>query len=1007
MHAPLTWRNGPVHSAPNVGLHEAFAEMAASRPDRIAIRSSTVSLTYAQLDARANACAEALQRQGVEHGSVVAILLPRSVELVVALLGVLKCGAAYAAPDPSWPDGRIEEALAVMAARHVISRRGLSAHATWFIEDAPTTPGPGFRHAHTNGDEAAAVLFTSGTSGGPKCVRTTHRAMLRLCRDNSLFRMEVPRTVPLAAPPAWDMFGLELWGALLSGGTSVVVSDPFLSAAALREGVARHGVDAVWLTTSLFNLLVDDDIDSFDGLAEVVIGGERVSPSHIRTFLGRHAGVRLVNGYGPVESVVLATSRVVQPADCERPDGVPIGLPLPGTSIHVLAGERPCTLGEMGEICIAGDGLALEYMGDPERTSRAFPTLVLDGVPTRVYRTGDLGAWGADGLLVYGGRADRQLKVRGNRVEPAEVEAQVEQEDDVQICRVVAQCDDTGAVVALAAFCVPRVAGDPLTGLSERLAARLSAQHLPRTVAVVPKLPLTERGKVDDRALLALLDEAPKRPRPTGLPVAAGGEDASIRDVVWECFAAVLGRDDLDPTLSLFALGGTSLDAGRLCARLSNRLGRPVPLSSIYASPGIDALAAELASLPDERTDVDDWLSPMQVAFLTSHLADPTDTSNACLMVWHVTGTPDADRLRSAVAAVHERHEALGSIYTLDPFPMALPLGSEPPEVHVLPAASSMADGEVALTTALSQGLDPLTARLWRVAMVSIGSDTLLGCSVHHIAFDGASESILARDLAAAYGGRLDGPTTPVPVRRPKGSADVSRTSATLNEFEGVPPIAWPEGVGSPGGPLGHVSVRLGPDLVAALATRVGEGGATRFVVLFAAWADALTRVTGVRDVAVGVPVSQRTHRSQHDEVGCHMTTVPLRLNGRALAGDLEAVGEVVRAGLARQDVPLTTLLASSAGHGGRPPLFQTLFGVQDNPPPLLELDGHPTRFLRQPYPDLTLELHAEVWVEGEELELVVSHRTDAVPEEAARALVAQFPQSLATVIQGQVSVPV
>ncbi len=130
MHAPLTWRNGPVHSAPNVGLHEAFAEMAASRPDRIAIRSSTVSLTYAQLDARANACAEALQRQGVEHGSVVAILLPRSVELVVALLGVLKCGAAYAAPDPSWPDGRIEEALAVMAARHVISRRGLSAHAT-------------------------------------------------------------------------------------------------------------------------------------------------------------------------------------------------------------------------------------------------------------------------------------------------------------------------------------------------------------------------------------------------------------------------------------------------------------------------------------------------------------------------------------------------------------------------------------------------------------------------------------------------------------------------------------------------------------------------------------------------------------------------------------------------------------------------------------------------------------------------------------------------------------
>lgn len=1009
MHVPLTWRSGLANSAPNAGLHEVFARIAALHPGRIAIRSSGTSLTYAELDARASACADALQRRGVEPGTVVAILLSRSIDLVVSLLAVLKCGAAYSAPDPTWPSGRVAEALATMGASHVISSAGASPHATLFIEDIPAAAGTGFRPVHTDGAEPAAVLFTSGTSGGPKCVRTTHRAMLRLCGDNSLFRMEEPRTVPLAAPAAWDMFGLELWGALLSGGTCVVVSDPFLSAAALREGVARWGVNAVWLTTSLFNLLVDDDIGAFEGLSEVVIGGERVSPGHIRTFLQRHGSIRLVNGYGPVESLALATSRTVEPADCERPEGVPIGVPLPGTAVHVLDGDRQCAVGEIGEICIAGDGLALEYIGDPERTTRAFPTLVLDGVPTRVYRTGDLGSWGADALLTYSGRADRQLKVRGNRVEPAEVEAQIEQDADVQICRVVAQRDEAGAAVALAAFCVPRVAGDPLTGLAERLGVRLSAQHLPRTVTVVPRLPLTERGKIDDRALLAHLDSGPTTPQSPAPQTATGALGGAVRDLVVECFAAILGRTDIDPAASLFELGGTSLDAGRLCARLSNSLDRPVPLSMIYSSPGIDALAATLASLTGEscNEDGDDSLSPMQVAFLTRHLADPTDTTNVCLMVWHVAGTPDLDRLRAAVSAVHERHEALGSIYTLDPLPVALPLGSEPPDVQVLPAASSLVEGEATLTAALSKGLDPLTGSLWCVAVLPVGSDTLVGCSVHHIAFDGASESILARDLAAAYDGHLQVPSDLPSVRRLRRVEDVTVVSATLAELEGVPPIVWPRVAADVRRALGHASVRLDLDLVAAVDRRVRDGGHTRFVILLAAWAHALARVIGVQDIAVGVPVSQRADPSQQDAVGCHMTMVPLRLRADALTGDIDAVDQVVRTGFIRQDIPITTLLANSTDHGGRPPLFQTLFGVQDNPPPILQLDGHITRFLRQPYLDLTLELHAEVWVEGEGLTLVVTHRPDAVPDETAHALLEQFPKSLAAMVKGRASVPV
>ncbi|WYB33581.1 AMP-binding protein [Streptomyces sp. SM1P] len=285
----------------------------------------------------------------------------------------------------------------------------------------------------------------------------------------------------------------------------------------MREAVAVHGADTVWLTSSLLNMVVDEDPDAFLGLAQVITGGERLSVPHVRAFVRRHPGIALINGYGPVESTVFATTHRITEADCDLPGGIPVGRPVPGTRIHVIDGE----------ICVAGDGLALRYLGEPELTEAKFPRVRVDGEDVRVYRTGDLGRLDENGVLHYGGRADRQVKVRGHRVEPAEVERRIQDLlPAVRDCRVVAHRNAAGNTEGLVAFCVPERPGDPLSGAAATLAAELVAYQRPDAVLAVAGFPLTAQGKLDERALLDLW--APEAADGTA-PAPSAGEPCAAR----------------------------------------------------------------------------------------------------------------------------------------------------------------------------------------------------------------------------------------------------------------------------------------------------------------------------------------------------------------------------------------------------------------------------------------------------------------------------------------------
>lgn len=488
-------------------VKELFESCAEEFGTRTAVVCGAEVLSYRDLNGIANGMAERLRQRGVGPGDCVALCVERSTDLIVSLLAIIKCGAAYLPLNSSWPNGLLRRILGAFKCRLVLLGRDgslaeqLPADRVLFLDPRHVTAcrvNPG---AEVDAEAVAYINFTSGTTGDPKGVPIQHRGIARLVFGAAYAPLDKDSVLLHMSPVTFDAATFEIWGALLCGGTCVLYPSAHLRISTLRNVVCHGGVSVAFVTTALFNAIVDEAPDTLDSVGTVLTGGERYSHRHIGEALRRYGPGRLVHVYGPTECTTFSTYHPVNHLP-EEPGMLPIGKPIQNTRVYVVREERLCRPGEIGEILIAGPGLSPGYLGTADDNRAAFAHYDIGGVAERVYRTGDYGYLLGSGDLIFEGRRDDQIKVNGFRIELAELSRVIGDHPRVREIYVTVAELVAGDKI-LVAFVVGHSPSLTVPDVVAYVQARVPSYMVPAVVELRDRLPLTASGKVDRQALLA------------------------------------------------------------------------------------------------------------------------------------------------------------------------------------------------------------------------------------------------------------------------------------------------------------------------------------------------------------------------------------------------------------------------------------------------------------------------------------------------------------------------
>ena len=875
-------------------------------PDAVAVVDGSRSLTYAELDTAAATVANSLSRQGVHAGKAVAVGLPRSWRLVCVLLGVLRLGGQVVPLDRQSPADRRQHMITDSGAVAVVLEEGGEA-----LLAADLLAGPAAVTGEPAEPAPASFLFyTSGTTGRPKGVEVRDAGILRLAEPGYL-RIEAGDRFACLANPAFDALSFEVWTPLLTGGTTVILADATVQdPRALAAALVAERIDTMFVTAALFNAVTEVVPDCFATVGQVLVGGEQLNASLIKRWYQGNStsGTRLLNGYGPTETTTFALSWPI-PRDF---DGavVPIGRPLPETGIALVVPgtEQVAGPGEVAELYISGTGLAAGYRNRPEETTQRFgPLPWLDGGDTRYYRTGDLVRADADGLVTYVGRTDRQVKVRGFRIEPGELEQRIVTHPAVGQAYVCARRAGERGPNELLAFIVAD--GLSYMDFDAHLNAVVPAYMRPHQVFRVTSLPRTANGKVDEAALLNA-ELHPWRPDD------AGDEVTPWQREVLGLVSDVLGAADPRPTDTWVAAGGDSLKALRLRFAIRERWGAEVAQSTVQRgslaelATAISAAGANRYPVPSEPTTAlsASATSEQQRLWLLQQ-REPDSVAYLVPMAFRITGPVDVDALREAVRGLVIRHPALRTAFDATADGLRQTVG-DPYD----PWTTAVDD---VVTAPFDLGQPRMLRAAWRAEP---DGGTLLLC-LHHIAVDGWSLNVLFTELSAAYIGVSPGMTARSPLDFAAWQAEWFASPVYLAQRDELRAQqaelpAGPEPVAA----LGRARLRH-TTLDARQRDQIdrccADLGLTRFQLLFGVFSMSLSGVTGRRRLRVAAPTANRPVREFGDSVGMFANTVLLPVSVRPdenLRGQLERLGAEVRAVLDRSDVALADVLPERAG---------------------------------------------------------------------------------------------
>ncbi|MDG9720247.1 non-ribosomal peptide synthase/polyketide synthase [Streptomyces sp. DH24] len=1029
--ALLAAGRGRERAVPDVSIPARFAQQVAAAPEAVALVSGGSEVTYGELDRRANRLARHLLALGVRSEDRVAVVQRRSVGLVVSVLAVLKAGAAYVPLDPRSPADRLAGMLATSGAVALLTdTHGCAVeHEVTVVVGADPLPDddcdPGVA---VHPDQLAYVMFTSGSTGEPKGVAVSHRDVLNFVSDGLWAGPNHDRMLQHMSH-SFDPSVYELWVSLLFGRRLVIAPPGELDVVELSRTIADSKVTALAMPAAVFRLVAEEHPECFAGVRELMVGGEALPATAARTVLAANPSLALHNGYGPTETTVMPLVHTLSAAD-EVPASVPIGRPMDNRRVYVLDRRlRPAPRGVTGELYVSGTGLARGYLGRPGPTAERF---VADPfhAGARMYRTGDLVRWNADGALEFLGRADEQVKVRGFRIEPGEIETALAARPGVGQVAVVVR-EDTPGDKRIVAYYVPAADPEPdENGLRTAMSAALPDYMVPSAFVALDALPLTVNGKLDRAALPS--------------PVVASSGGRAPRDArekaLCGVFAEVLGleADQVGIDAGFFDLGGHSLLATRLVSRMRSVLGVEVSVRSVFEAPTVAELAAVLdgagggrpALRPMPRGElVPASFGQRRLWFLNA--MDPDGSPYRIPAVLRLSGRLDTEALRAALVDVVERHEVLRTVYPAiggEPHQSVLPPSRVELWHEPVTTIEDALDADLATEFARPFHLEtepPLRARLFRLG----AHEHVLMIVLHHIAGDGSSIAPLVRDLSDAYTARRRGVAPewePLPVQY----ADYALWQRAWLGEEDAPDSAitdqlayWkrqlaglPEGLELPAdrprpSTADHrgasVAFEVPAEVHRRLAALASEQRASMFMVAHAALAALLSRVGAGTDIPIGTPMAGRVDEALDDLVGFFVNTLVLRTD---TSGDpsfvelLERVRQTDLDAYAHQDVPFERLVEvlNPARTLSRHPLFQVMLSFQNSAWGTVRMDGltveQVTFAAGEEQFDLSLELVEGFGPDDEPdgMAGTAHYRTDLFDEDTVRMLVDAFGRLLA-----------
>ena len=1028
-------------------IHQLFAEQALKTPDHIGLVGASGGqgaffektapwtptktfdhLTYGQLNEQSDCLAGVLTEKGVLPDTIVAIMMERSIEMIIGIMGILKSGGAYMAIDPQYPPERIDYMLKESNAKILIrmeeGRKKIIVNCQLSMSELPRT----FHHSsfiihHSNPFHLAYIIYTSGSTGSPKGVPVTHRNVVRLVKNTNFIDFQPGDRVLQTGALEFDASTFEVWGALLNGLTFYPLDkDNILPPQKLKDTISRYRITTMWLTSPLFNQVVQTDAGIFAGLRNLVVGGDVLSPFHIGHVRRRFPGLHIINGYGPTENTTFSTTFEITK---EYTAGIPIGGPIANSTAYILdKNGRLQPIGVPGELYVGGDGVARGYLNNPELTAEKFGplnTLMTQITQIKakidksffrgsrgadfskkaplVYKTGDRARWLADGNIEFLGRIDRQIKIRGFRVESGEIETQLLKHKLITEAAVLAQNDGKGDKFLCAYIAADGNQVPP--DLRAFLSDHLPAYMIPSYFIAVPKLPLTANGKVDTRALEKMEIKTGDR--------SGGVENIEYRAPqtkteekltgIWQEILEITGAVGvLD---NFFDLGGHSLKAAAIKARIHQELQIDVPLQILFMQPTIKEIAGYIEnniiyggydSIPGAPEQLSYPAAPAQKRMFILTRFAPASTVYNIPAALRLQGPLDREQLEKTFRELVERHDAFRTRFEIKGSELVQRIDN-----HADLLIQFMEANEHDIQSIIKGFIRPFQldrSPLLRVGIVKLQEqEHLLLIDMHHIIADGASVGILVRDISKIYNGENPGidKTEKTYYRdytlwlyeRLKTGKIKEQEHYWMAKFkEPVPSLDFPTDYARTGElqPEGReIKMEISRELTSAFIHLAQKEQVTMYMLLLAAYYALLYKYTGREDIVVGFPISGRPHPDLENIVGMFVNTLPMRnfpAGRKIFAQFLQEVKDNALTAYDNQLYQFEDLVdrLNIKRDMGRNPLYDTMFGLAAVSLQDLKIDGFTVSPVEFQYGTAKLDIAVEFEIHEGQLILTLDY---------------------------------